>query len=129
MAYPDQALHAPRRPVGTGIRGRCPRCGQGRIFAGYLKLAPSCEACGLDFDFADLADGPAMFVILFVGFAIAGAALLLEIAYAPAVWVHVIVWGPLVLLLCMGLLRPLKGVMVALQYARLAEQGRLDRKA
>lgn len=126
MAADDRALHAPRQPIATGLRCRCPRCGQGRIFAGFLQLAPRCNACGLDLAFADSADGPAVFVILFVGFVIAGAALLAEIAWSPPIWVHVIVWGPLVLVLCLGLLRPLKGMMVALQYANRAEQGRLD---
>jgi uncharacterized protein (DUF983 family) len=60
---------------------------------------------------------------------VAGAALIVEIAYAPPIWVHVVVWGPLVLILCLGLLRPLKGVMVALQYAHRAEEGRIDRRA
>ena len=52
-------------PVQTGIRGLCPRCGKGRLFAGFLKLAPGCEVCGLSYDFADPADGPAFFVITF----------------------------------------------------------------
>ena len=125
----DHAHHAPQEPFAAGLRGRCPRCGQGRIFNGFLQLAPRCDACGLDLAFADSADGPAVFVILVVGFLIAGAALLVEIAYAPPIWVHAILWGPLVLILCLGLLRPLKGIMVALQYANKAEQGRLDGRA
>jgi uncharacterized protein (DUF983 family) len=129
MPSDEQALYAPQEPIATGMRGRCPRCGEGRIFAGFLSLAPSCMACGLDLSFADSADGPAVFVILAVGFLIAGAALIVEIAYSPPIWVHVIVWGPLVLILCLGLLRPLKGVMVALQYSNRAQQGRLDRQA
>jgi uncharacterized protein (DUF983 family) len=60
---------------------------------------------------------------------VAGAALIVEIAYAPPIWVHVVLWGPLVLLLCLGLLRPLKGVLVALQYVHRAEEGRIDRRA
>jgi hypothetical protein len=69
----------------------------------------------LDFSFADSADGPAVFVILIVGFVIAGTALLVEIQFSPPIWVHAILWGPLVLVLCLGPLRPLKGVLVALQ--------------
>jgi uncharacterized protein (DUF983 family) len=122
----DQALYPPQPPVATGLRARCPRCGEGRLFDGFLTLAPSCHACGLDFSFADAADGPAVFVILIVGFLIAGAALLVEVAWSPPIWVHVVLWGPLVLVLCLGMLRPLKGVLVALQYAHRAEQGRLD---
>ena len=119
--------HPPQEPFATGLRGRCPRCGEGGLFGGFLKLAPSCSACGLAFGFADSADGPAFFIITAVGFLVAGAALLVEIAYSPPIWVHVVLWGPLVLILCIGLLRPLKGVLVAYQYAHRAEPGRLDR--
>ena len=122
----DSALYPPQQPIAVGLRGRCPRCGQGRLFDGFLKLAPRCRACGLDFSFADSADGPAVFIILFVGFVIAGAALLVEIAYSPPIWVHVLLWGPLVLILCLGLLRPLKGVLVAQQYIHRAAEGRID---
>ncbi len=124
----DQALYPPQEPFATGLRARCPRCGEGRLFDGFLKLAPECKACGLDFSFADSADGPAFFIVTAVGFIVAGAALLVEISYSPPIWVHVVLWGPLVLVLCLGLLRPLKGVMVALQYANRAEQGRIDRQ-
>lgn len=121
----DRAVHAPQNPVAVGLRGRCPRCGQGRLFKGFLTLAPGCSVCGLDFSFADSADGPAVFIILIVGFLVAGAALLTEIAYSPPIWVHLVVWLPLVLILCLGMLRPLKGLLVALQYHHRAEQGRL----
>ena len=57
--------YPPLPPMQTGIRGRCPRCGQGHLFKGFLTLAPQCEACGLDYSFADPADGPAFFVICF----------------------------------------------------------------
>jgi len=122
----DKALYPPQEPISTGLRGRCPRCGQGRLFAGFLKVAPGCRVCGLDFGFADSADGPAVFVILIVGFIVAGAALVVEVAYSPPIWVHIILWGPLVLILCVGMLRPLKGVLVAVQYAHRAEPGRID---
>ena len=124
-ANEDRALYPPQSPVATGLRCRCPRCGEGRLFAGFLKLAPRCSACGLDYGFVDSGDGPAQFVILIVGFVIAGAALLVEIRFSPPIWVHIIVWGPLVLVLCLGMLRPLKGVLVALQYHHRAAEGRI----
>ncbi len=62
-----------------------------------------------------------------VGFIVAGAALIVEVAYSPPIWVHIVLWGPLVLILCLGLLRPLKGMLVALQYTHRAEPGRIDR--
>lgn len=123
----DTALYAPQEPFATGLRGRCPRCGQGRLFDGFLKVTPRCQACGLDLAFADAADGPAVFVILFVGFAVAAAALIVEIGFMPPIWVHILLWGPLVIILSLGLLRPLKGVMIAVQYVNKAKEGELDR--
>ncbi len=123
----DKALYAPQNPISAGMRGRCPRCGEGRLFSGFLTLNPSCAACGLDFSFADSGDGPAVFVVLIVGFVIAGAALLTEVAYSPPIWVHFVLWVPLVLILCLGTLRPLKGVLIALQYHHKAEEGRIGR--
>lgn len=61
---PDQEW-PPLSPLHTGLRGRCPRCGQGHMFDGFLKLRRGCEVCGLDYSFADPADGPAFFVICF----------------------------------------------------------------
>lgn len=121
----DKALYPPQNPISNGIRCVCPRCGQGRLFKGFLTLAPRCLNCDLDYGFIDSGDGPAQFVILIVGFIIAGAALLVEIRFSPPLWVHLVVWGPLVLILCLGMLRPLKGVMVALQYHHKAEEGRI----
>jgi len=122
----DKALYAPQEPIATGLRGRCPRCGEGRLFNGYLSVPPRCAACGLDFSFADSADGPAVFAILIVGAIVAGAALLTEIAYSPPLWLHFVLWIPLVLVLSLGLMRPLKGVLIALQYHHRAEEGRLS---
>ena len=127
MLAEDKALYPPQNPIAVGLGGRCPRCGEGRLFAGFLNLAPRCSACGLDFSFADSGDGPAVFVILIVGFVVAGAALLTEIAYSPPIWVHMVLWLPLVLVLCLGTLRPLKGVLVALQYHHRAQEGRINR--
>lgn len=123
----DRALYAPQNPMLVGLRGRCPRCGEGRLFSGFLNLSPRCSACGLDFAFADSADGPAVFIILIAGFLVAGAALLTEVAYSPPIWVHLVLWLPLVLVLCLGMLRPLKGVLVALQYHHRAQEGRIHR--
>ncbi len=122
----DKALYPPQQPVPTGLRGRCPRCGEGRLFDGFLKLPPRCSACGLDFGFADSADGPAVFAILIVGFIVAGAALMIEVAYGPPIWLHFVLWLPLALVLCLGAMRLLKGVLIALQFHHNAEEGRLS---
>lgn len=118
--------YAPISPALTGLRGRCPRCGQGRLFDGIVRLQPCCSACGLNYAFADAGDGPAVFVILIAGFLILGAVLYLEFTFEPPLWVHIIVSGPLALAVCLVLLRLLKGLLIALQYAHEAAEGRLD---
>ncbi|HKG00939.1 MAG: DUF983 domain-containing protein [Xanthobacteraceae bacterium] len=114
-------------PLKAGLAGRCPRCGKGKLFQGFLTLRPSCEACGLDFSFADAGDGPAIFVILFAGFVVVGLALVVEFLYEPPFWLHALLWGPLILLVTLGPLRPFKGVLIALQHHHDAAEGRLDR--
>ena len=121
---PRRAVYPPQSPIDVGMRGRCPRCGEGRLFDGYLATAERCSACGLDYGFADSADGPAVFIIMIVGFLIVGLALLVEVWWSPPLWLHLIIWTPLVLGLTIGLLRPLKGVMIALQYQHKAAEGR-----
>jgi uncharacterized protein (DUF983 family) len=122
-AYP------PLSPAETGLRNRCPRCGQGKLFSGYLSLKPACESCGLDYDFADAGDGPAVFIILFAGFLVVGLALWVEFTYQPPYWLHALLWGPLILLVTLGPIRPLKGWMIAQQYTTRAREGRLEKKA
>ncbi len=119
-AYP------PLSPVSTGPAGRCPRCGKGRLFNGFLTLAPRCEVCGLDYSFADSGDGPAVFVMLIAGALVVGAALIFDVEYEPPIWVHLAVSLPLGALVCLGILRPMKGLLIALQYNTNAEQGRID---
>lgn len=112
----------------VGATGCCPECGKGHLFKGFLTLANKCDACGLDLTFADAGDGPAVFVILIVGFLIVGAALLVEVNYEPPLWVHALIWPPLLLALALSLLRVLKAGLVALQYRNDARLGRLVTK-
>ena len=121
----DKALYPPLPAQQTGMRGRCPRCGEGRLFRGFLDVAPRCQACGLDFSFADAGDGPAVFIMMIVGFIVVGLALFVEFTFSPPYWVHAILWIPLVIGLSLGLLRPLKGFLIAQQYRHRAEQGRV----
>jgi uncharacterized protein (DUF983 family) len=114
-----------RLPVGRGLAGRCPRCGRGKLFDGYLTLAPRCTHCGLDYSFADAGDGPAIFVILIAGFIVVGAALMVEILYRPPYWVHALLWGPLILATTLWPLRALKGLLIALQFHHKAAEGKL----
>jgi uncharacterized protein (DUF983 family) len=118
-------MNDPKRlPIREGLSCRCPRCGKGRLFQGFLGLRPRCEACGLDYGFADAGDGPAVFVIFFAGCIVVGAALVVELVYAPPFWVHALLWAPLILATTILPLRPMKGVMIALQYHHRAAEGR-----
>jgi len=119
--------HSPPSPYAAGLAGRCPRCGKGRLFDGFLALAPRCEACDLDFGFADSGDGPAVFVILIAGFIVVGLALVCEILYQPPIWLYAVVGVPVIALVTLGPLRPLKGLLIALQYHHQAQEGQLDR--
>jgi uncharacterized protein (DUF983 family) len=115
-------------PISRGLRGRCPRCGEGRLFRGYLSLRSACEHCGLDYGFADAGDGPAVFVILIGGFIVVFAALITEVAYQPPYWVHAALWLPLILIVTLAPLRLIKGLLIALQYHHRAAEGRLERR-
>lgn len=115
-------------PIARGLRGRCPRCGKGKLFQGFLTLRPACDKCGLDFNFADAGDGPAVFVILIGGTIVVFAALITEVVYQPPYWVHALLWLPLVLLVTLGPLRPIKGLLIAVQYYHKAAEGRLENR-
>ena len=119
MLYPDQPILA------TGMAGRCPHCGEGRLFASILKPVEHCANCGLDMSFAEEGDGPAVFVILIMGFVIAGLALMVEYALRPPVWIHIVLWLPVTLLVCLWALRTMKGIMIAAQFKTGAAEGRL----
>src|SRR4051812_7714743 len=124
-AMPD--IDQPRlSPIRTGLACRCPRCGKGRLFQGFLNLRPSCEACGLDYGFADAGDGPAVFIILIAGFIVVGCALVVEFKYEPPLWLHALLWLPLILATTLLPLRSMKGLMVALQFHHRAAEGRVD---
>ena len=124
QTMPEQPL-----PIARGLRGRCPRCGEGKLFQGFLQLRPRCESCGLDFNFADAGDGPAVFVILIGGAIVVGAALITEVVYQPPYWLHAMLWLPLILLVTLAPLRPVKGLMIALQYHHRAQEGRLVKRS
>jgi len=119
----DQSL-----PIARGVRCRCPRCGEGTLFDGFLSLRPACDRCGLDYKFADSGDGPAVFVILIGGAIVVAAALITEVVYQPPYWLHAVLWLPLILLVTLVPLRPLKGLLIALQYHHEAAEGRPEHR-
>lgn len=123
MSFPSEFPPVP--PVSAGLRGRCPRCGDGRLFRSFVDLAPTCDLCDLDYGFASSGDGPAVFVTLIAGAVVVGLALWTDVAYDPPLAVLLGIFLPLTLVVCLGILRPLKGLLIALQYRNRAEQGRL----
>ncbi len=110
----------------VATRSKCPRCGKGKLFDGFLKLAPRCEVCGLDYSFADPADGPAFFVMMGMAVPVTALAVWIELTYEPPLWVHLVTTLPFLLLTCIPPLRFLKGALIASQYVNKAEEGRLQ---
>lgn len=122
----DPSPAATPSPLSAAIRSRCPRCGQGRLFDGFLKLAPRCNVCGLDYSFADPADGPAFFVMMIMAWPITAFGIWIELAYNPPLWVHVVTTLPFLLAASILPLRFFKGWLVASQFRHKAEEGRLE---
>lgn len=112
--------HPPVSILKAGLLSRCPRCGCGRLFSGYLRVAERCEACAFELRWHDSADGPAVFVTFFVGGVVVAFALWLELAFAPPYWLHVALWAPLIVVGSLVLLRPAKAILIALQYRHKA---------
>ncbi|MAW79765.1 MAG: hypothetical protein CMI63_05970 [Parvularcula sp.] len=120
------AYYPPVSPYAAGFGGKCPRCGQGKLFEGFLKLAPVCEICGLDYAKADSGDGPAVFVIFIVGFIAVALAFIARFVWYAPIGVALGLSMLFAVVLILALLRPLKATLIALQYANKAEEGRLD---
>ncbi|HTW54234.1 MAG TPA: DUF983 domain-containing protein [Stellaceae bacterium] len=112
MAEPYPAVS----PAHAALSCRCPRCGEGAIFAGLLTVRPACPACGLDLSAEDAGDGPAVFLIFVLGALAVGIAAWMEIEFEPPIWVHLLVLTPIIVGGAIGLLRPMKAYMIALQY-------------
>lgn len=112
----DPHRFLPVSPARAALFCRCPRCGQGRLFTGLLTVRPACPTCGLDFSAQDAADGPAVFVILFLGLIVVALAAIVEVEFEPPIWVHLVLWTPLIIGGAILMLRPLKAGMIALQY-------------
>lgn len=106
-------------PFVTGLKSRCPHCGEGALYSGFLKTVDRCESCGTDLSFAATTEGPAVFIILIVGFVIMGAAAVVETLFHPAPFVHLLLWLPATVILSLALLRPFKATLIALQYQRM----------
>jgi uncharacterized protein (DUF983 family) len=110
-----------KRDLGSSLKrgfcGRCPRCGEGRLFGAFLKVDNRCSVCGLDFTPHRADDLPAYLVIAIVGHIVVAAALLIETDYSPPVWLQLAIYLPLTALMSLALLQPVKGAVVGLQWA------------
>ena len=100
-----------------GWRGRCPRCGEGKLFRAFLKVDNACSVCGLDFTPHRADDLPAYLVIVIVGHVVVPMALFIETNYSPPVWLQLSIYLPLTLILSLLLLQPVKGAVVGVQWA------------
>lgn len=120
------STYPPIPPTQSGMKNRCPRCGRGRLFAGFLTVAPSCTACGLDYTFIDTGDGPAVFAIFIVGTLGMAGVLFFEFGLGLPLWLNLTVMISFIVLASLVMLRQLKGFFIAQQYRMKAAEGRLD---
>ena len=125
---PQAQDNSPARvdPIRAGLLCRCPHCGRGRLFDGFLKVVENCETCGFDYRGLNTGDGPTVFVMQIAGGIVVFSALGVELAYSPPMWVHLVLWLPLVAVLSLGLMRPAKGLMIGLQVRNRAAEVRND---
>lgn len=111
----------PKRSLATAMKhgagGRCPSCGEGRLYRGYLKTVDACDACGEQIHHHRADDAPPYVTIALVGHLIVPLVLVVEKAWAPAMWIHMALWLPLTVLLCLAFLPVAKGALVGLQWA------------
>lgn len=120
------SYYPPVSPYVAGFAGKCPRCGEGALFKGFLGLKERCEACGLDYSKADSGDGPAVFVIFIVGFLAVAVAFIARFVFYAPVWLAFVISAVIAVGLILGMLRPFKATLIALQYRHKAEEGRIE---
>ena len=111
-------------PVSTGLRGRCPKCGEGSLFKGFLKFNNECQACGTDFSFEDAGDGPAFFVMTIVMFVFIPMVVAFQFLTDAPTWLVFVIWAPILVIACLALLRPLRGLMFNMQWVNKAREVR-----
>lgn len=115
----------PGSPLYTGVRGRCPRCGEGKLFKSLLTLAGGCDKCGLDYGFADPADGPAFFTMSVTGFLAVALLFVLQVVTNWPIWLLLVLFAVAITGLSIAMLVPIKGWLVNSQYFYKAGEGAL----
>lgn len=113
----------------AALFGLCPRCGARTLFAGWIKFADNCRACGLDYSRFNVGDGPAAFLTLIVGGLVVMLAMWVQIAAEPPFWVHVVLWLPLTVALVIGGLRLAKAWLLITEYRRSAAEHRHESRS
>ena len=119
-----QPLASERSSLEVALRGECPRCGFPTLFANWVRFAPRCRSCGLDFDEFNVGDGPAAFLIFIVGTIVVVGALVVDGAFSPPWWVH-LVWIPVATALTLGGLRLSKAWLLAQEYRHRPPEGHI----
>lgn len=117
MNHKPPVLRGPTA-VMAGVRGHCPNCGQGPLFAGWLKISAQCDVCGYELGKVETGDGAATFIMQITGFVVGFTALAINLRYQPPLWLNLIIWPPLAAIVALGLMRPGKGLMTALNLLR-----------
>lgn len=117
FGQPAETPRSLMQAMGRGFMGKCPHCGQGRLFGKFLKVADRCDACGEEYHHHRADDLPAYLVILVVGHIVVGAFMGMENVVELTTWQHLAIWVPITLVMTIGLLQPTKGAVVGLQWA------------
>lgn len=111
----------PNRPVFSamlqGMLGRCPNCSSGKLFRSYLKVSDTCTNCNEDFSHHRADDAPPYFTIFIVGHIIIPLVIWSEVAFKPSMTMHMVLWIPITIVMTLAFLQPIKGAIVALQWA------------
>ncbi|UEM06690.1 DUF983 domain-containing protein [Skermanella rosea] len=109
-------------PLAAALKCRCPRCGEGRLYKGFLSVSDRCEVCGLALARGDSGDGPAVFLTFILGFTVVPVALWVAMSVDWPLWLHAVVWTVVILGLALGMLRPAKAYLMALQFRHRASE-------
>jgi len=125
VTLPEAGAATEPAPVQAALKGCCPRCGQARVFAGWIKFIDRCPRCGLDISAFNVGDGPVVFLTLGIGALVTILAVSVELAFEPGILIHALLWLPLTTVLVIGGLRFTKGLLLALEYKNAAREGRL----
>ena len=108
--------------IAIGLKCRCPSCGIGRLYDGLLSVKAQCDHCGFDLQNEDSGDGPASFLVFIIGAVAVLLAFVVDSKFAPPLWLHAIIWAPIIAILTVLLLRPAKSLLIALQFYHRATQ-------